>query len=258
MNPDGTPLPAGPTFGRIAVVMAMHDEAMPVIDALGAVSTAHHGHHLHDWYEAALPGRDRPVPVVIAVNAVDPRLGVAGIGPEPATITTLHVVEHWQPDLVVSAGTAGGWASKGGAIGTAYLATPVVVRHDRRIDIAGYTEYAIGSYPCTPLPGLADSLGLVEGVVTTGGSLDENADDRRMIDASGAVAKDMEAASVAQVCALHGVPFAALKVITDLHDHPASNAEQFEAHLSAAADSLARHLLDLLAALTGSPRQPAH
>lgn len=251
MNPDGTPLPAAPTFERIAVVMAMHDEAMPVIAALGAVPIAHHGQHLHDWYEAALPGRDGPVAVVIAVNGVDPRLGVAGIGPEPATITTLHVIEHWQPGIVVSAGTAGGWASKGGAIGTSYLAGPVVVRHDRRIDIPGFDEYAIGSYPCHPLSDIASALGLVTGVVTSGGSLDENADDHRMIDASGAVAKDMEATSVAQVCALHEVPFTALKVLTDLHDAPASTAEQFQANLASASEALAGHVVGLLRALAG-------
>lgn len=253
MDPHGTPLPDAPTFGRIAVVMAMHDEAVPVITALGAGPIAHHGQHLHDWYEAALPGSDGSVALLIAVNAVDPTLGVAGVGPEPATITTLHVIEHWRPDIVVSAGTAGGWAAKGGAIGTAYLAGPVVVRHDRRIDIPGYTEYAIGSYPCHPLDGLAAALGLADGIVTSGGSLDENADDRRMIDASGAVAKDMEATSVAQVCHLHGVPFTALKVLTDLHDDPASNAEQFQANLATAAEALAHHLLRLVTALAGGP-----
>lgn len=253
MTPDGTPLPAAPTFGRIAVVMAMHDEAMPVIAALGAEPVAHHGQHLHDWYVARLSTTRDGAEVLIAVNAVDPTLGVAGVGPEPATITTLHVLEHWRPDIVVSAGTAGGWAIKGGAIGTAYLASPVVVRHDRRIDIPGYTEYAIGSYPCHPLDGLAAALGLADGIVTSGGSLDENADDRRMIDASGAVAKDMEATSVAQVCHLHGVPFTALKVLTDLHDDPASNAEQFQTNLATAAEALAHHLLRLVTALAGGP-----
>jgi len=238
-------------FDRIAVVMAMHEEAAPVIAALGGVAVDHHGQHLHDWYRATLPRRGLDdAEVLIAVNAPDPVRGVAGVGPEPAVITTLHVVEHWRPGFVISAGTAGGWASKGGTIGAAYLAGPVVVRHDRRIDIPGYDAYAIGSYPCVPLPDVAAALGLPIGIVTSGGSLDENADDRRMIDASGAVAKDMEATSVAQVCALHGVPFTALKVLTDLHDHPASNAEQFEANLATAADSLARHLLDLLGALT--------
>ncbi|MEY2755121.1 MAG: hypothetical protein RJB65_1479 [Actinomycetota bacterium] len=237
-------------FGRIAVVMAMHDEATPVIAALGAQSVAHHGQHLHDWFEATLPGNAE---VLIAVNAVDPALGVAGVGPEPAVMTTLHVVEHWRPDIVVSAGTAGGWAAKGGEIGKAYLAGPVVVRHDRRIDIPGYTEYAIGSYPCHPLDDVAAVLGLTSGVVSSGGSLDENADDRRMIDATGAVAKDMEATSVAQVCALHGVAFTGLKVLTDLHDAPATTADQFQANLASASEALAVHLVRLVAALAGDP-----
>lgn len=233
-------------FRRIAVVMAMHDEARPVIERLGARSTPHQHDRFHDWFTATTGSGD----VLVAVNGRDRLHDVPGIGPEPAVMTTMHVLEHWAPDLVISAGTAGGWASKGGRIGSVVIAGPHVVRHDRRIDIPGFDRFGIGSFPCLPLDHVADRLGATIGVVTTGGSLDEMPADRAMIDASGAIAKDMEAAAVAQTCSAWGTPFAALKVLTDLHDAPTSNAEQFDANLATASAVLADRLIDLLDRLT--------
>jgi len=192
-----------------------------------------------------------PARVVIAVNGTDARFGIAAVGPEPAVLNTAAVIDHLQPDLVVSAGTAGGWASRGGEIGKVYLAHPHVVRHDRRIDIPVFDRFGLGSFPVVPCAALAAAIGAEQGVVTTGGSLDESPEDRRIIEAAGAVAKDMEAAAVAHTCEVLGVPFTALKVITDLHDVPATNAEQFVANLAAASASLAVHLVAMLRHIAG-------
>ena len=88
------------------------------------------------------------------------------------------------------------------------------------------------------------------GVVTTGDSLDESAEDAARIVASGASVKEMEAAAVAWVCGLHGVPVGAVKAITDLVDSPVSTAEQFNANLDTAARSLRRTTLGLLRRLS--------
>jgi nucleoside phosphorylase len=226
-------------FQRIAVVMAMHDEARPVVDRLDAAPLPHPHDRFHDWFGATVRSGPDTAEVLVAVNAPDRLHGVAGIGPEPAVVTTLHVLEHWSPDLVISAGTAGGWASSGGAVASVVLGGPHVVRHDRRIEIPGFDRFGIGSFPCVDLADLADRLGATVGVVTTGGSLDESPTDRVMIEASGAIAKDMEAAAVAQICSSWGTPFAALKVLTDLHDAPTSTAEQFERNLATASAVLA-------------------
>lgn len=231
----------------IAVVMAMRDEAAPVVAALGAVSMAAPTGRVHEWYEARRGG----IRVVVAVNGVEPRHGLDGIGVEPAVLNTAAVLDHVQPDLVVSAGTAGGWASRGGAIGTLYLAHPHVVRHDRRIPLAGFDRYGVGEFPVVPMRGVAAVLGAVPGVVTTGGSLDESPEDRRMIESSGAVAKDMEAAAVAYVCELYGVPCSALKAITDLHDVPVSSAEQFTANLAMASSRVADAVVQFVDAVAG-------
>lgn len=235
------------TLRTIAIVMAMPEEADAVVAALGATPLPVPPGRPHEWWAAEVG----PARVVIAVNGTDARFGVAAIGPEPAVLNTAAVVDHLRPDLVVSAGTAGGWASRGGRIGKVYLAHPHVVRHDRRIDIPVFDSFGLGSFPTVPTAALAAAIGAELGVVTTGGSLDESPDDRRIIEAAGAVAKDMEAAAVAHTCEVLGVPFTAMKVITDLHDVPATNAEQFVANLAAASASLAEHLVAMLHHIAG-------
>ena len=64
-----------------------------------------------------------------------------------------------------------------------------------------------------------------------------------------AVAKDMEAAAVAWTCERLGVPFTALKVITDLVDHHEEAAEQFSRNLKRATQRLAEAVPALIDAL---------
>ncbi len=242
----------GPTAGagplrRIAIVMAMRAEAAPVVAALGAVPTDPPAPRFHEWHGVVRGD----VEVLLAVNGVDPRHGVDAIGTEPAVLHTAAVIERFEPDLVVSAGTAGGWRRTGGSIGDVYLSHPHVVRHDRRIDLAGFDRYGIGTYPVVPARLLADRLGARLGIVTTGNSLDETEDDRRLIAASGASVKDMEAAGVAYVCELSGVPFLAVKAITDLVDAPEPTVEQFLANLATASVRLAEVVVAMVDDLAG-------
>lgn len=226
----------------MALVMAMRAEASPVIGALGAVERSAVPPLASQWFEAESGG----LQVLIAVNGVDRRFGVDSIGTDAATLTTYSVIREFAPELVVSAGTAGGWQGAGASIGEVYLSEGSVVHHDRRIDLAGFADYGIGRYPVVPSRRLAAQLGCRTGVVTTGNSLDESDADRRMISRSGAVAKDMEAAAVAYVCEQMGVPFLAVKAITDLVDHHTATAEQFTANLARAVECLTTTLVGLV------------
>jgi len=221
----------------VAVVMAMRAEAAPVISGLGAHEVAAPAALPHRWYVAEEVDGAR---VVIAVNGVDARHGVDLIGTEPAVMNTTAVCAAFSPDVVISAGTAGGWMRAGAEVGDVYVSWPHVVRHDRRIDLDGLREYGIGRHEVWDgAPDLAVHLGARLGVVTTSNALDESDIDRDWIlDLRGEV-KEMEAAAVAWVCEVHGVPFVAVKTITDLVDHPAPTAEQFSANLSAASTRLA-------------------
>ena len=185
--------------------------------------------------------------VVVALNGVDRRHGVDLVGTEPAVLNTGAVLDAFAPDLVVSAGTAGGWQRAGAAVGDVYVSWPHVVRHDRRIDLDGLRVYGIGRHGVWDGgPALPDRLGARTGVVTTGNALDESDVDREWILTLDGEVKEMEAAAVAWVCELHDTPFVAVKTITDLVDHPTPTGEQFLANLRTASERLAIVLPDVV------------
>ena len=237
----------------VAIVMAMELEAAPLREALGAEAITS-----PDWARA-LPSRLFVAParagrpnVLLAVNGVDPVSGVACIGTTAAALTTqvaLHAASTPTPDLVLTVGTAGGWTRHGTAIGDTFLAWPHFSCHDRRIDLPGFQAYGDGNLAAADLRAHAEAIGCRVGIVTTGDSLDESPIDRDRILASGAIAKEMEAAAVAWVCHLHGVPVGGVKTITDLVDADEATPDQFMANLETATTALEETTLELLTQL---------
>ena len=227
----------------VLVVMAMAAEAEPIAEALGLEETDRPvGDFLPvRWFE----GRD----VWLALNGPDRRYHVDSIGTTAAALTTLRAIERSDPSWVVSAGTAGGFADRGGSIGQVVLARGPVIHHDRRVPLAGFEEYAAGSYPSADLGDLADRLGFTNGPCSSGDSLDAPSTDLAAMAVHGTLAKDMEAAAVARVAELTGRPFTALKVITDIVDGPRPTAEEFVENLHTASARLAEALPRLLAEL---------
>jgi len=226
----------------IAVVMAMASEASPILTQLGAQAIPAIPLMPFKFFEADRNG----CRVIVSVNGRDKRHGVDSIGTEAAALNTYVVARQYNPDLIITAGTAGGWMHRGAEIGDVYVSDQKFVHHDRRIAIPGFEEYGIGSYPAVPASGLAQALNLKLGTVTTSNSLDENDDDRRLIAKSGGVVKEMEAAAVAYVGEMLAIPVMALKAITDLVDHHTATADQFNANLLMASQRLAEKLLQVI------------
>jgi len=227
----------------VLVVMAMAAEAEPIAAALGLDESA-------PPVGDPLPARWFSGPdVALVVNGLDRRHRVDSIGTTAAALTTLRAIEHTDPRWVVSAGTAGGFAARGGAIGQVVLARGTVIHHDRRVPLAGFDAYAVGGYPTADLEKLADRLGFTSGPCSSGDSLDAPDRDLQTMTAHGTLAKDMEAAAVARVAELTGRPFTALKVITDIVDGPRPAAEEFVENLHTAGARLAEALPRLLAEL---------
>ncbi len=56
------------------------------------------------------------------------------VGTVPAALTAYLALQAFDPDLVISTGTAGGFGAQGAAIGDVFLST-ATVNHDRRIPI---------------------------------------------------------------------------------------------------------------------------
>jgi len=234
----------------------MEVEAAPLRRALDAqpIATPAWAHGLPVQLATARAASGRPN-VVLAVNGRDPVTDAPCIGTTAAALTTQVVLNHGSipvPDLVLTVGTAGGWARHESSIGDTFLAWPHFACHDRRIDLPGLQAFGDGNLLAADLRSHAEALGCKTGVVTTGDSLDESDVDRERILANGGVAKEMEAAAVAWVCHLHGVPVGGVKTITDLVDSDVSTPEQFMANLAQASAALEATTLGLLERLGGS------
>ena len=238
----------------IAVIFAMRAEAAPLIAELDA--TKERASLRPTQLYSARQGETK---VVIGVNGVDPVHGVVLVGTEPAVLATMSVIDRWKPDIVISAGTAGGWSRAEANIGDVFVAWPHVVRHDRRIGIERFHEYGIGSHPVWNRSNeLATALGARLGIVTTSNSLDESDTDREWILSLNGEVKEMEAAAVAWVCSLSDIPFVAVKTITDLVDHPTPTADQFLASLATASHRLSEVLPPAIRWCAESVRSGSH
>lgn len=77
-----------------------------------------------------------------------------------------------------------------------------------------------------------------EGVVSSGNSLDYSKEDWDQMAANEAAVKEMEAAGISWVAHLHGVPFLAVKSITDIVDGDQPPQQEFLENLHAAAQAL--------------------
>ena len=114
-------------------------------------------------------------------------------------------------------------------------------------------ESGFGHYRSPPLLGLARAAGLKLGVVSTSDSLDATPLDLQLMAGEGASVKEMEAAAVAWTCQQLGVPFVALKSITDLVDGAHATRGEFESNLATAAASLQAKLAAVLGLLENRP-----
>ena len=242
---------------RVLIVMAMEAEAQPLVARLGLRA----GAQFMTESGAALPMRAWEEPrhadpaagaaphgagVSVITCGRDERFGVDAIGTQPAVLAAHLGIERVAPDLVISAGTAGGFHERGARIGDVYLSEEPIVYHDRRIQIDGFDAYGIGSYPCIDTRAMAEALGLKRAIVSTGNAIDLPPCDLKMMKRTGASVKEMEAAAVAWVCTLHGLPFLAVKAITDLVDGRHATEHEFMANLQTASRSLTEALARVL------------
>lgn len=226
---------------RVMVVVAMEEEAAPMIGGMGLTkmepmeglpTVIHSGSLKEDGFVAVVcPGRDKS-------------LGVNMIGTDAAALTTFVAARDLKPDLIVNAGTCGGFKRTGGEIGDVFCVTSFR-HHDRRIPIPGYDDFGRARRDAASTPRLVESLGLKSGICSTGNSLDFiPQDDERMQDA---VAKDMEGAAVAWAAELAGdIPVIGIKVVTDIVDGDKPTHEEFLQNLKTASDSLQDHVPKVL------------
>ena len=226
---------------RIAVLMAMMEEANPVIHTLN-LSPCDIGLNPKLCLKS-FTGFVANRQIYLIVNGIDPDHHVARVGTEAAALCAYEVISTLKPDTLISAGTAGGYAERGAELGDVYLAMDEFNFHDRRISLSpAYEAYAMGHYPCFETADIANSLNLKIGRISSGNSLSISPEDQATIDAIGSNAKEMEVAAIAQVARYFNVRVCAVKAITNIAGLEANAAEQFEINFQLATEALAKHL----------------
>ena len=204
----------------VLIIVAMEEEAAPLVEKLSLRRRDTPFLAGSPMWMVAWSGEFGGLTVHVVWCGQDRRYKVNNVATTAAAVSTYAAVAALgRPDVVLSAGTAGGFAQRGAAIGDAYLSTKCVF-HSRRIPDGAncLEEYGFGHFRSPPLGAVAAAAGLKLGVVTTSDSLDSTATDMQLMLGEGAVVKEMEAAAVAWVCQQLGLPFFALKTVTDLVD----------------------------------------
>jgi len=234
----------------------MEAEAQPSVDKLGLKRDESLGLAPHcpavGFSGTVVAESGASLEVVLVCNGKCKEFGVDNVGTVPAALTAFAAINAVKPDLVINAGTCGGFKAVGGAIGDVYVSTSVA-NHDRRIQLPGFTEYGVGKYGCHPAPAVKSAVGGKDGVVSTGNSLDWNEDDMRLMKANGATCKEMEAAAIGWACSLSGTPFFCLKAVTDIVDGDRPTHEEFLENLGRAAQALQGAIVAAVGAIAGRP-----
>jgi nucleoside phosphorylase len=229
---------------RVLFFVAMEHEAAPIASALGLARSG-----------AARVGRVAGAEVTLVTPGVDPSSNIDHIGPVHASVAlTRALAQAREPfDLVVNAGTAGGFEAHGQRIADLVIARDTMF-HDARVAIGGFDRVARAhtrlSADEAKIARIVAALDARAGLVSTGSSLDATPDELALFARSGALAKEMELAALAVACRLHGLPLVALKGVTDLVDHHEPTHEAFLRNLERTAARVAAATPALIETIT--------
>jgi nucleoside phosphorylase len=172
-------------------------------------------------------------------------------GSEPAAVLALET----NSILRARSGDFGGHCRRvcqpRGHIATVYLSQSHFVFHDRHVPLDGFRESAIGGYPALDVSAMAQALAFPTGVISTGSSLEKSDRDLEVLGDNAAVAKEMEAAGIAWVAMLYGVPMLAVKSITNIVDQNNQSETEFVRNFTQASASLTQGLCSVLRYLDG-------
>ncbi|KAK1305013.1 5'-methylthioadenosine/S-adenosylhomocysteine nucleosidase 1 [Acorus calamus] len=236
-----------PTISTVVIIIAMQTEALPLVNKF-QLSQDHHFVFPEGVPWVRYHGVYKDLQVNIIWPGKDLLLGVDNIGTISASLVTYASIQALKPDLIINAGTAGGFKAKGACVGDVYLASDVAF-HDRRIPIPVFDQYGIGARQTFSTPNLIKELNLKVGKLSTGDSLDMSPHDETSILANGATIKDMEGAAVAYVADLLSVPVVFIKAVTDIVDGEKPTAEEFLQNLvavTAALDQAVSQVVDFI------------
>ena len=137
---------------HVLVVIAMEAEAAPLLTKLNlSVIPSFSANSPCIIYSGTYLG----CTVSVVTNGKCSSHGVDNVGTVPASLSTFLAVHQLNPDLIINAGTAGGFMKKGACIGDSYICSHMA-NHDRRIPIPGFTAYGTGLQTAHPSPNIIE------------------------------------------------------------------------------------------------------
>lgn len=130
------------SINKILIVVAMEMEAKPIIQKLNLkkIANAFPGLPMQ-----AYAGRERDKDIFLVLNGKDPIHHVDSVATQPAVLATYLGIERFHPDLVISAGTAGGLKAKGSQSNDIYISEKIYF-FDRRIG-DNHEQYGLVGFP---------------------------------------------------------------------------------------------------------------
>ena len=238
-----------PIVRRVAFLFAMEVEGRQFATRLGMVEQGRLDPDLPaTWLSGESSGEgDDPLVLAAGFAGSDEVEGCDCIGTNAATLTAYLLCRRFKPDLLVNAGTCGGFHQRGAQVGDVYLGCGAYLFHDRQIPLAQFEGYGVGRIPALPAGTLCEVLDAKPGVVSSGDSFTSNSDEQAFFIQEEVVAKEMEAAAIARVARDLKVPFLTVKAVTDLVDHPdKQSADMFEQNLKSVTRDLGNRLVTLV------------
>ena len=223
-------------FKKILIVVAMQNTADPIIN------------HFHLTQDHVLPanlpmlsykGKYKNLDLYLIENGIDPVTKVPNVGTQASVLTTYLGIEHYHPDIIITAGTGGGYVRNGTKIGDIYLSKKIYY-YDRRIPIKKYLSYSEGGYELFDTNQIAKTLHLKTGNICSGDSFIDEKDktDNKIISQLNCQVVDMISAGVAWVGEITNTPTFAIKGITDRIDSPVNESTQFKKNVQLVVEKL--------------------
>ncbi|XP_058190808.1 5'-methylthioadenosine/S-adenosylhomocysteine nucleosidase-like isoform X3 [Rhododendron vialii] len=194
-------------------------------------------------------GTYKELDISIVWPGKDTVLGVDSVGTISASLVTYVSIQALQPDLVINAGTAGGFKAKGATVGDTFLVSHVAFR-DRRIPIPVFDLYGIGLRQAFSTPNLLRTLNLKVGKLSTSDSF-EAPQEKASIIKNEATLEDMEGAAVAYVADLLKVPAVFIKAVTNIVDGDKPTIVEYSQNLTAVTATLGQAVAEVVDFING-------
>lgn len=220
---------------KIAIIVAMQKELHLLLGRMGKDDVQLVTVDSHPYYIGTLAGHE-----IVAT--------VCGIGKVNAALTTDSAIRNFKPDLVINTGVAGGVGAQGVGVLDVIVADAVAY-HDVWCGPGTVWGEAAGCPRLLPVDGRlveVDIPGVKRGVIASGDIFVSRPEEVEHILSvfPEAMAVDMESGAIAQVCFLNGVPFGAVRVMSDTPG-AADNISQYENFW----EDAPRHTFEALTAL---------